>query len=766
MFLPLAATAAAAGFCGWPYTSADADPSPANARFLGWAATPPMGWNSWDAFGTTLTEAQAREQADFMAAHLLPHGWRILTVDIQWYEPGASGHSYRADAPLTMDEWGRLLPAPNRFPSAAGGAGFRPLADYVHAKGLQLGIHLMRGVPRLAVARKLSVKGTSVTAAEIADPASVCPWNPDMFGVDMAKPGAQAYYDSVFELIASWGVDFVKVDDISRPYHEHEPEIEAIRRAIDRTGRPIVLSLSPGETALTAADHVQRHANLWRISDDFWDTWPALLSQFGRLARWSPHRGPGHWPDADMLPLGVLELGRRSTRFTPDEQRTLMTLWSIARSPLIHGGDMTKTDADTLRLLTNDEVIAVDQHSEGNRPLFDHDGLVAWTANVPGSSDRYLGLFNTRDRFPLDLRTPAFASPLVTRATPGHGVEVDVDVRGRARLVLVAEGSEDGTGWDHALWTEPRLVMDDGSERRLTDERWVQATAGWGEVSTERSPSGGPMRVDGRPVRYGIAAHARSLIEYSLPSSASRFRAFAAVDDGALTQPTGATVRFSVYALPPAAPADPAGAPISVSLAELSLSGAAACAISGRTRLSLPSRASSLRSSRGTVQGSTACHLQRLDRERDGANRLARACDCRGRAHPPRLDAGPLCTRAHPVDPTTSKLTLQELIDNQAFGRIFKLLADGATVGYAAVALGFSLEFGGRSAFLDELYVRPSSCGLGIGTLALRQLQEACRGLGARSLALEVGLGNAGAEALYRREGFSTIGRQLMTRLL
>ena len=569
----LVVTAAAAELCRGQDASAGAEPAPAGAGFLSWAVTPPMGWNSWDAFGTTITEAQVREQADFMAAQLLPHGWRILTVDIQWYEPGASGHSYRTDAPLAMDEWGRLLPAPNRFPSAAGGAGFRPLADYVHAKGLQFGIHLMRGVPRLAVARKLPVKGTAVSAADIADRASLCPWNPDMYGVDMAKPGAQAYYDSVFELIASWGVDFVKVDDISRPYHEHEREIEAIRRAIDLTGRPIVLSLSPGETALTAADHVKRHANMWRISDDFWDAWPALLEQFGRLARWSPHRGPGHWPDADMLPLGVLDLGRRSSRFTPDEQRTLMTLWSIARSPLIHGGDMTKTDADTLRLLTNDDVIAVDQHSDGNRPVFDRDGLVAWTANAPGSPDRYLALFNTRDRFPLDLRTPAFASPLVTRATPGHGVEIDADVRGRARLVLVADGGEDGTGWDHALWEEPRLVMVDGTERRLTEERWVQASAGWGEVSTERSPSGAPMRVGGRAIRHGIAAHARSLVEYPLPPSASRFRAFAALDDGALTQPTGATVRFFVYALPPAAPASPAGVPITVSLAELGLSG-------------------------------------------------------------------------------------------------------------------------------------------------------------------------------------------------
>src|SRR6185503_1705778 len=305
----LALLAAADGRVEGERARADSAPAP---RFLGWAKAPPMGWNSWDAFGTAITEAQAREQADFMAARLLPHGWRILTVDIQWYEPGASGHSYRADAPLTMDEWGRLVPAPNRFPSSSNGAGFRPLADYVHAKGLQFGIHLMRGVPRLAVARKLPVKGSSVSAADIADRTSVCPWNPDMYGVDMTKPGAQEYYDSVFELVASWGVDFVKVDDISRPYHEHEREIEAIRRAIDRTGRPIVLSLSPGETALTAADHVKRHANLWRISDDFWDNWPALVEQFERLRNWSPHRGEGHWPDADMLPLGVL--GARRTR--------------------------------------------------------------------------------------------------------------------------------------------------------------------------------------------------------------------------------------------------------------------------------------------------------------------------------------------------------------------------------------------------------------------------------------------------------------------
>jgi hypothetical protein len=213
----------------------------------------------------------------------------------------------------------------------------------------------------------------------------------------MTKPGAQAYYDSVFGLIASWGVDYVKVDDMSRPYHEHQEEVEGVRRAIDRSGRPIVLSLSPGETALDAADHVSRHANLWRISDDFWDNWKSLREQFARLENWNPHRIPGAWPDADMLPLGVIDLGRHSTHFTREEQVVVMTLWSIARSPLMFGGDMEKLDPFTLSLLTNDEVIAVDQDSLNNRPMFDADGKIAWTADVPGSPDRYLAVFNTSD---------------------------------------------------------------------------------------------------------------------------------------------------------------------------------------------------------------------------------------------------------------------------------------------------------------------------------------------------------------------------------
>ena len=363
------------------------------------APRPPMGWNSWNSFATTITEAQARETAAIMRARLLPFGYDVFTVDIQWYEPEASSYTYNAAPVPAMDGHGRLIPAPNRFPSSVDGSGFTRLAADVHAMGMKFGIHLMRGIPRLAVKKNLPILGTRYRAADIADTSSICTWNPDMYGVDMTRPGAQAYYDSVFALYASWGVDFVKMDDMSRPYDAHAPEIEAAHQAIRNSGRPIILSLSPGETPVIRGPHVRRFAQMWRISDDFWDEWAMLEAQFTRLENWTPYRGPGSWPDADMLPLGRLALGKRDTKFTPDEQRTLMTLWSIARSPLIMGGDLRYLDAATLALLTNRAVIAVNQASTNNQPHFVQDGAHIWSAKPEGApGDRYLALFNTGDK--------------------------------------------------------------------------------------------------------------------------------------------------------------------------------------------------------------------------------------------------------------------------------------------------------------------------------------------------------------------------------
>ncbi|MFL6697158.1 MAG: glycoside hydrolase family 27 protein [Vitreoscilla sp.] len=362
------------------------------------APTPPMGWNSWNSFATTINEAQARETAQVMADRLLPFGYDVFTIDIQWYEANASGYGYNPTPEPAMDGYGRLIPAVNRFPSAAGGRGFAALASDVHGMGLKFGIHLMRGIPRLAVKRNLPILGTTYRAADVADTTSLCGWNPDMYGVDMSRPGAQAYYDSVFALYASWGIDFIKMDDMSRPYDAHAPEIEGAHRAIVRTGRPMALSLSPGETPVIRGEHVRQHAQMWRISDDFWDEWNLLEAQFTRLENWNPWRRPGAWPDPDMLPLGRLALGARDTKFTPDEQRTLMTLWSITRSPLIMGGDLRHLDEPTLALLTNPEVLAVDQASSDNRPHFVEDGARIWSARPDDGKGRYVALFNTSDK--------------------------------------------------------------------------------------------------------------------------------------------------------------------------------------------------------------------------------------------------------------------------------------------------------------------------------------------------------------------------------
>ncbi len=361
-----------------------------------------MGWNSWDSYGTTVREEQVKANADWMALHLAKYGWNYIVVDIQWYEPNAQGHDYKPGAPLTMDEYGRLMPAVNRFPSSANGAGFKPLADYVHSKGLKFGIHIMRGVPRQAVEKNLPIKGTSYHAADIADKGNACRWNPDMWGVDTTKPGAQAYYDSIGELYASWGVDFIKADDMGS--HLYQPaEMKALSQALRRTGRPMVLSISPGPAPISEAEFFQKYAQMWRISDDFWDDWKLLRQQFDFAREWAPLVGRNDtWPDADMLPLGRLRVtsmegGGAITKFTPDEQQTVMTLWSIFRSPLIFGGDLPSNDEATTALITNGEVLKVNQHSSGGHQALERGSVRAWVADGDRPGEKYLAVFNLGD---------------------------------------------------------------------------------------------------------------------------------------------------------------------------------------------------------------------------------------------------------------------------------------------------------------------------------------------------------------------------------
>ncbi len=371
------------------------------SNFHSWAKTPPMGWNSWDCYGPTVTEPEVKANADYMAKYLKSYGWNYIVVDIRWYVGNDKSHGYNeADANYSIDSYGRFLPALNRFPSSANGNGFRLLADYIHHKGLKFGIHIMRGIPVAAVERNLPIKGSKATATQIYSKDTLCKWLHDMYTVDYRKDGAQAYYNSLFDLYASWGVDFVKVDDLSFPYHKEE--IAMIRKAIDRTGRKIVLSTSPGETPVAEASHVAAHANMWRIVDDFWDSWKMLKEHFDVCNRWAPYISEGAFPDADMLPLGRIGIraergNNRMSAFTQDEQYTLMTLWCIFRSPLMFGGNLPDNDAFTLSLLTNKEVLAVHQNSRNNRQLYNHDNKIAWVADEPGTGAKYLAVFYTAE---------------------------------------------------------------------------------------------------------------------------------------------------------------------------------------------------------------------------------------------------------------------------------------------------------------------------------------------------------------------------------
>ncbi len=372
------------------------------------ALTPPMGWNSWDCYGASVNEQQLIANAEYMAKHLKPFGWEYIVCDIQWYEPTASGFHYHNFAPVCIDECSRVIPSEERFPSSAGGRGFGPIADYVHSLGLKFGIHIMRGIPRLAVHLGTPIKAPGKTARDIAAQFSVCPWNTDMYGVNCDAEGAREYYNSLFELYASWGVDFVKCDDIANtefrpdmPYSA-KGEIELIRNAIENCGRQIVLSLSPGPAPVNEHAHLAEHADMWRITGDFWDSWDKLHEMFGRCNLWQEYVTPGAWPDCDMLPIGRLALcdfeGQgRWTEFTQDEQITLMTLWSIFRSPLIIGGDLRYNDEFTLSLLTNTEVLEMHRNSSGahqvRRDEKDGKGEIIWQSQ----SERfvYTALFNT-----------------------------------------------------------------------------------------------------------------------------------------------------------------------------------------------------------------------------------------------------------------------------------------------------------------------------------------------------------------------------------
>lgn len=376
------------------------------------AVTPPMGWNSYDYYDTTVTEEEVKANACYMAENMKAYGWEYVVIDIEWYSNDAGTrrqeYQYIPFGDDEMDAYGRFQPSPNRFPSSAGGKGFAPLAEYIHSLGLKIGIHIMRGIPREAAHRHCPIAGTSMTADMTADPSSICGWNPDMYGV-RANEAGQAYYDSIISMYADWGIDFIKCDDICdswlyrdipfMPFSGWE-ETKMIYRAIEKTGRNIVLSLSPGPAHIDRAWEYRKYANMWRITDDFWDHWDAIEDMFGRCELWQDHVSEGCFPDCDMLPVGKLGKGfgeERDTYFTREEQKTMLTLWCMFRSPLMIGAELTKLDDWTKQLLTNQDILGLEgEHCKGEQVFRDKERVV-WKSVNEATKEVTVALFNLKD---------------------------------------------------------------------------------------------------------------------------------------------------------------------------------------------------------------------------------------------------------------------------------------------------------------------------------------------------------------------------------
>jgi hypothetical protein len=404
-----------------------------------------MGWNSWDAYGLTIDEAQFRASAQVQAG-LKSYGWNYAVIDEGWYfvDPQARPEARKS----SWDANGRLIPDAVRFPSSAKGAGFKPLADWTHSLGLKFGIHLVRGIPKGVADADLPVASSSFHAAEAADKTDLCPWDNGNYGV-RDTPAGQAFYDSMIRLYAKWGVDFLKVDCISdHPYKG--AEIRMIATAIKRAGRPIVLSLSPGPTNLSHAAEVAQYSQMWRIADDIWDGWDfrprpfpnGILSAFDNLAKWAKYAKPGNWPDADMLPWGSLTphpgWGEpRQSNITQDEERTQFTLWAVSRSPMILGANLTKLDDFTRTLIANREVIAIDQTAVASAEVpgdaADSARVRVWSAETGGKqAKRYVAVFNLQaTAMQKDIAWPA---PLAAGAHAAYDVWGQRSVPGAAAL--------------------------------------------------------------------------------------------------------------------------------------------------------------------------------------------------------------------------------------------------------------------------------------------------------------------------------------------
>jgi alpha-galactosidase len=394
------------------------------------AEKPPMGWNSFMSYGVYLHEQAAMENLEAMAEKLKSYGYEYYVIDNGWFgeyvlQPGTMYPAEKHASDVRINEYGLLQPSECYFPN-----GMQPIIDRCHELGLKFGVHLMRGIPRKAVKQNLPIQGTPYHAQDIADINSICAWCDYNYGVDMSKPGAQEFYNSLVNQLASWGVDFIKADDIV-PFPE---EVVAMAKAIEQCGRPIMLSLSPGGNAPIENIASYRYGNMLRVTADIWDDKHGIDQCFDAWKKWQGTEQSGFYPDMDMIPFGQLQLmspkpanlGNRSKadlqaqakagtleddiallagkgwhrqcEFTEPQMLSFITLRALSASPLMMGGDLPSLDDYSLSLLTNADMLACNQNSVMGHLAYESGGIEVWNTPEQGAVNAgWLGVFNRTD---------------------------------------------------------------------------------------------------------------------------------------------------------------------------------------------------------------------------------------------------------------------------------------------------------------------------------------------------------------------------------
>ena len=370
--------------------------------------TPPLGWNSYDCYAESINEEQANANLDAFIEKLKPFGFEYFCLDAGWYADGDQVHHMDMIRNgqlrhMNIDEYGRFIPSPVNFPHT-----LRALADRCHANGIKFGVHIMRGMPLMALEKNTKIKGTDYHARDIYDPDNFCSWCKYCVATKADHPGTLAYYKSVVEYLANdLKIDYIKLDDVT----EHPDHIRLFAEAINSVERPILLSLSPGNEIWTGKMEIyEEFGNMVRITPDIWDN---DRSNQLKLERWYQCENitPGKcWLDLDMLPLGALQVSMpvnpdqdfnkhlgfaRQSRMTPLGKRVMMSIMALSASPLIFGGDLPTTPQSDFDYVLEPEVLKCNQNGViGKRIFFAHhiDIRKAESKTEPGHG--WIGIFS------------------------------------------------------------------------------------------------------------------------------------------------------------------------------------------------------------------------------------------------------------------------------------------------------------------------------------------------------------------------------------